>query len=65
MLDEDDLNMYQLLFREVKYSLNRLDAYDKIYEMNNKLYLAAVTDQAHRNLPTGKVFTRRTKDLHR
>lgn len=29
MLDEDDLNMYQLLFREVKYSLNRLDAYDK------------------------------------
>ena len=45
MLDEDDLNMYQLLFREVKYSLNRLDAYDKIYEMNNKLYLSAVTDQ--------------------
>ena len=28
MLDEDDLNMYQLLFREVRYSLNRLDAYD-------------------------------------
>lgn len=45
MLDEDDLNMYQLLFREVRYSLNRLDAYDKIYEMNNKLYLSAVTDQ--------------------
>lgn len=45
MLDEDDLNMYQLLFREVRYSLNRLDAYDKIYEMNTKLYLSAVTDQ--------------------
>ncbi|MGN0143053.1 MAG: tetratricopeptide repeat-containing diguanylate cyclase [Roseburia sp.] len=45
MLDEDDLNLYQLLFREVRYSLNRLDAYDKIYEMNNKLYLSAVTDQ--------------------
>lgn len=44
MLDEDDLNMYQLLFREVRYSLNRLDAYDKIYEMNTKLYLSAVTD---------------------
>lgn len=45
MLDEDDLNLYQLLFREVRYSLNRLDAYDKIYEMNTKLYLSAVTDQ--------------------
>jgi diguanylate cyclase (GGDEF)-like protein len=45
MLDEDDLSLYRLLFREVQYSLNRLDAYDKIYEMNNKLYLSAVTDQ--------------------
>lgn len=45
MLDGDDLNMYQMLFREVKYSLNRIDAYDKIYEMNTKLYLSAVTDQ--------------------
>ncbi len=45
MLDEDDLNLYQMLFREVKYSLNRIEAYDKIYEMNTKLYLSAVTDQ--------------------
>lgn len=45
MLDEDDLNYYQLLFREVRYALKRLDAYDKIYEMNTKLYLSAVTDQ--------------------
>lgn len=45
MLDEDDLNVYQMLFREVKYSLNRIEAYDKIYEMNTKLYLSAVTDQ--------------------
>ncbi len=45
MLDEDDLNIYQLLFREVRYSLNRLDAYEKIYEINTKLYLSAVTDQ--------------------
>ena len=45
MLDEDDLNFYQLLFREVRYALNRLDAYDKIYEMNTKLYMSAVTDQ--------------------
>lgn len=45
MLDDDDLSIYQLLWREVRYSLNRLDAYDKIFEMNNKLYLSAVTDQ--------------------
>lgn len=45
MLNEEDLNMYRMLFREVKYSLNRIDAYDKIYEMNTKLYLSAVTDQ--------------------
>lgn len=62
MLDEDDLNMYQLLFREVKYSLNRLDAYDKIYEMNNKLYLAAVTDQLT-GIYNREGFYRRIKDL--
>lgn len=45
MFNEDDLNIFQLLFREVCYSLNRIDAYDKIYEMNTKLYLSAVTDQ--------------------
>ena len=45
LLDEDDLNYFQLLFREVRYSLNRLEAYEKIYEMNTKLYLSAVTDQ--------------------
>lgn len=45
MLDEEDLNFYQMLFREVRYSLNRIDAYEKIFEMNNKLYLSAVTDQ--------------------
>ncbi|MCF2642664.1 MAG: tetratricopeptide repeat-containing diguanylate cyclase [Lachnospiraceae bacterium] len=45
MLDEDDRNLYELLFREVQYSLNRLDAYEKIYEMNTKLYESAITDQ--------------------
>ena len=45
MLNEEDLNLYRMLFREVKYSLNRIDAYDKIYEMNTRLYLSAVTDQ--------------------
>lgn len=45
MLDEDDLRIYELLFREVQYSLNRLDAYEKVYEMNTKLYQLAITDQ--------------------
>ena len=44
MLDDDDLDMYRLLFREMRYALNRLEAYEKIYEINNKLYLSAVTD---------------------
>ena len=30
MLDEDDLNINRLLFREMRYALNRLDAYEKI-----------------------------------
>ena len=45
MLDEDDLNIYELLFREVVNALNRLNAYEKIYEMNTMLYESAVTDQ--------------------
>ena len=45
MLDEDDLNIYRLLFSEVRYSLNRVEALEKIYEINTKLYLSAVTDQ--------------------
>ena len=45
MLDEDDLNIYELLFREVVNALNRLNAYEQIYQMNQKLYESAVTDQ--------------------
>ena len=45
MLDGDDLDMYRLLFREMRYALNRIEAYEKIYEINTKLYLSAVTDQ--------------------
>lgn len=44
MLNEDDLNIYQLLFREMEYSINRIEAYEKAYEMNRKLQAAAVTD---------------------
>lgn len=45
MLDNDDLDMYRMLFREMRYAMNRLDAYEKIYEINTKLYQSAVTDQ--------------------
>lgn len=44
MLNEDDLVIYELLFRELNYSMNRMEAYEKIYEMNRKLAAAATTD---------------------
>jgi diguanylate cyclase (GGDEF)-like protein len=44
MLDESDLNIYQLLFRELSYSINRLESGNKVREMNRKLQKAAVTD---------------------
>lgn len=44
MINEEDLAVYQLLFRELGYSVNRIEAYEKIYEMNQKLSRAASTD---------------------
>ena len=44
LLNEDDLRIYSLLFREMEYSINRMEANDKIYMMNRKLQEAAVTD---------------------
>ena len=44
MLNEDDLNMYRLLFREMEYSINRMEAYEKASEMNKRLQAAAETD---------------------
>lgn len=44
MLNEDDLKIYRLLFREMGYSINRMEASREVYEMNNKLQAAAVTD---------------------
>ncbi len=44
MLNEDDLKIYRLLFREIGYSINRMEASRKVYEMNSKLQAAAVTD---------------------
>lgn len=43
-ISEEDLPIYQLLFREMGYSINRMEAYEKIYEMNQKLAQAATTD---------------------
>ena len=44
MINEDDLAIYQLLFRELGFSVNRIEAYEKIYEMNQKLSHVASTD---------------------
>ena len=44
MLNEDDLHIYRLLFREMEYSINRMEAYEKVYEMNRRLQAAAETD---------------------
>ena len=44
LLNEDDLKMYQLLFRELGHAIYRLDYYDKISQMNQRLQEAATTD---------------------
>lgn len=44
MLNDDDRKIYQLLFREMNYTIKRMEANKKIYEMNHKLQTAAVTD---------------------
>ena len=44
MLNESDLKIYSLLFREMEYAINRMESNQKIYEMNSKLHAAAVTD---------------------
>lgn len=44
MLNEDDLSIYRLLFREMEYSINRMEANQKVYIANRQLQAAAVTD---------------------
>ena len=44
MISKGDLAVYQLLFRELGDSVNRIEAYEKIYEMNQRLSRAASTD---------------------
>ncbi len=44
MLNDDDRKLYQLLFREMNYTIKRMEANKKIFEMNHKLQTAAVTD---------------------
>ena len=44
MLNEDDLSIFKLLFRELEYSIARIEANEKANEMNKRLKQAAVTD---------------------
>ena len=44
LLNEDDLSIYRLLFRELGHALNRLEYYEQISEMNRRLKETATTD---------------------
>lgn len=44
LLNEDDLNIYRLLFRELGHALNRLEYYEMISEMNKRLKETVTTD---------------------
>lgn len=44
LLNEEDLNIYRLLFRELGHAINRLEYYEKISEMNRRLKETATTD---------------------
>lgn len=44
LLNEEDLNIYRLLFRELGHALNRLNYYEQISEMNRPLKETATTD---------------------
>lgn len=44
MLNDGDLRLYQMLFREMSYSIKRMEASREIREMNHKLQMSAVTD---------------------
>lgn len=44
LLNEDDLTIYRLLFRELGHAINRLEFYEKIYDMNKRLKETATTD---------------------
>lgn len=44
MLNDGDLRLYQMLFREMSYSIKRMEAAREIREINHKLQMSAVTD---------------------
>lgn len=44
LLNDDDLSIYRLLFRELGHALNRLEYYEQISEMNRRLKETATTD---------------------
>ncbi len=44
ILNDDDLQMYRLLFMELGHAIKRVESYEQIYEMNQRLQAAATTD---------------------
>lgn len=44
ILNDDDLHMYRLLFMELGHAIKRIESYEQIYEMNQRLQAAATTD---------------------
>lgn len=44
LLNEDDLSVYRLLFRELGHAINRLEYYEQISDMNRRLKETATTD---------------------
>ena len=44
LLNEEDLNIYRLLFRELGHAINRLEYYEQMSEMNRRLKETATTD---------------------
>ena len=44
MIDDDDLQMYRLLFMEFGHAIKRVESYAQIFDMNQRLKEAATTD---------------------
>ena len=44
LLNQEDLSIYSLLFRELGHAINRLEYYEQISEMNRRLKETATTD---------------------
>lgn len=65
MLNDDDLKVFQLLFREMSYSIKRMEASAKIHEMNRKLQEVAITDMltgAYNRIGMYEVLNRKIRE---